>query len=73
MGEVAARVRRGIKGAFPVALIVSQVTERRRLRRRAADSAFFCIFAGRKARLQLLELAEGLARGAGSPRNRETK
>lgn len=73
MGEVAARVRRDIRDALPVVLIVPQVAENRGLRRRAADSAFFFIFAGRKAWLQLSELAESLARGAGSPRTRETK
>lgn len=67
MGEVAPRIRRGIRSAFSVELIVSQVTENRGLRRRTADSAFLFIFAGRKAWLQLLELAESLARGAGSP------
>lgn len=56
-----------------MAFTVSRVTENRGLRRQAAASAYFFIFGGRKARLQLVELAESLARGAGSPRNRETK
>lgn len=73
IGEVAPRVRRGIKDALPVVLIISKVTQNRGLRRRAADSALFFIFAGRKARLRLSELAESLARGAGNPRTRETK
>lgn len=72
IGEVAPRVRRGIKDALPVVLIISKVTRNRGLRR-AADSALFFIFAGRKARLRLSELAESLARGAGNPRTRETK
>lgn len=59
---MAPRVRRGVRGAFPTALIMSRVRENRG---QAADSAFFFIFAGRQAWLQLLVLAESSARGAG--------